>query len=144
MTNAEWIQVFRRIPEAEHTKLVIVMITGLELYLDAFFRFEDSFAIVRGRLAGSTDESRAFFLPYNQILCLRLDRIVKMEELSNFFLNDPGLPQRKSGVLETPLIPPSERPTPTVPADPAAASKLLLERIRAVRATSAKFPTQSG
>ena len=134
MTNAEWVVLLRRIPEAEHSKLAFVLQTGAEAFVDALLRFDDSFVVFRGRIAGSTDELRGFFLPYDQILCLRLDRIVRVEELHEFFPNTLESNSRKSGSLETPLIPPSERPTPTVAPDPAVASKLLLERIRAVRA----------
>jgi len=144
MTNADWVYLLRRIPEHEHTKLVFVMRSGAELCVEILFRFEESYAVMRGRFAGSTDELRGFFVPYDQILCLRLDRMVRGEEMHDFFANEPLPAGRKSGSLETPMVPPSERPTPTVPAEPAAASKLLLERIRAVRASSAKFPSQSG
>jgi hypothetical protein len=144
MTNADWVQLLRRIPEHEHTKMVFVLRTGTELCVEALFRIDESFAVVRGRFAGVIDELRGYFVPYDQILCLRLERVVKAEEMHEFFANEPVPAGRKSGSLETPLVPPSERPTPTVPADPAAASKLLLERIRAVRASSAKFPSQSG
>jgi len=144
MTNADWVQLLHRIPEHEHAKMVFVMRTATELCVEVVFRIEEAYAVVRGRFAGSTDELRGFFVPYDQILCLRLDRMVRGEEMHEFFANEPVPAGRKSGSLETPMVPPSERPTPTVPADPAAASKLLLERIRAVRASSAKFPSHSG
>jgi hypothetical protein len=144
MTNADWTHLLRRIPECEHSKLVFVLRNGTEMCVEIVFRFEEAYAVVRGRFAGSTDELRGFFVPYDQILCLRLDRAVRAEDMQEIFANDPIPAGRKSGSLEMPLVPPSERPTPTVPADPAAASKLLLERIRAVRASSAKFPSHSG
>jgi len=144
MTNADWVLLFRRIPETDHGRVVITLITGVDVYIDAFYRFEEGFVVLRGRFGGSTDEGRGFFVPYDEILCVRIDRVVKEEELQEYFPEAPAA-ARKSGSLETPLVPPSERPTPTVPTDPAAASKLLLERIRAVRASSAsKFPTHHG
>lgn len=144
MTNADWVLLFRRIPETDHARVVITLITGVDLYIDAFYRLEEGFVVLKGRFGGSTDEGRGFFVPYTEILCVRIDRVVKEEEIQEYFPESPTL-ARKSGSLETPIIPPSERPTPTVPTDPAAASKLLLERIRAVRATSAtKFPTHQG
>jgi len=144
MTNADWVLLFRRIPETDHSRVVITLITGVDLYIDAFYRLEDGFVVLKGRFGGSTDEGRGFFVPYDEILCIRIDRVVKEEEIQEYFPESPTA-ARKSGSLETPIIPPSERPTPTVPTDPAAASKLLLERIRAVRATSAtKFPTHQG
>lgn len=141
MTDVDWVHLVRRIPETDHAKVVITLITGVDVYIDAFYRFEDTYIVLKGRFAGSTDEGRGFFLPYHQILCFRIDRVVKAEEIQEYFPEAPTA-TRKSGSLETPLVPPSERPTPTVPTDPAAASKLLLERIRAVRATSqTKFPS---
>lgn len=134
MIAAEWIDMLRLIPEVEHVKLVIVLRNGTELCVDTIIRYEDSFLVLRGRQGGNTDESRGFFVPYDQMLCLRLDRIVKVEEIEEFF----GPPTASlSPVPETPVVPVSNQPTPTVPTDPAIASRLLLERIRAVRANSA-------
>ena len=97
MTNVDWIQLFRRIPEAEHGKLAIVLNTGAEVYVDAPFRYEDAFLVLRGRLAGSTDESRGFVIPYSQILCLRIERVVKVEELQEIFPTDPNWPGARAG-----------------------------------------------
>jgi hypothetical protein len=134
MTSAEWIDMLRLIPEAEHGKLVIVLRNGTELCVDTLVRFDDSFLVLRGRQGGNTDEARGFFVPYTQMLCLRLDRIVKVEELEEFFgpstTSMTPLPTRGDTQIQ------SNTPTPTVPTDPAVASRLLLERIRAVRASS--------
>lgn len=134
MTSAEWIDMLQLIPEAEHGKLVIVLRNGTELCVDTIIRYEDCFLVLRGRQGGTVEEARGFFVPYTQMLCLRLDRIVKVEEIEEFF----GPPTASlTPIPESPVVPVSNQPTPTVPTDPAVASRLLLERIRAVRANSA-------
>jgi hypothetical protein len=135
MTSDVWIDMLRLLPEVEHGKLVIVLRNGTELCVDTIIRFEEQFLVLRGRQGGTVEEARAFFVPYDQMLCLRLDRIVKVEEIQEFF--GPSESTLTPAARETPLVPPSNQPTPTVPTDPAVASRLLLERIRAVRATSA-------
>jgi hypothetical protein len=133
MTSAEWIDMYRIIPEAEHVKLIIVLRNGMELCIDTIIRYEDHFLILRGRQGGTIEEARGFFVPYDQMLCLRLDRVVKVEEIEQFF--GPPTDSMTPVPGDTPLDL-SNTPTPTVPTDPAAASRLLLERIRAVRASS--------
>jgi hypothetical protein len=133
MTAAEWIDMLRLIPDPEHGKLVIVLLNGTELCIDTIIRYEDAFLVLRGRQGGTIEEARGFFVPYDQMLCLRLDRIVKVEEIEEFF----GPPTDTIPARETPVLPASHMPTPSVPTDPAVASRLLLERIRAVRASSA-------
>jgi hypothetical protein len=131
MTGQEWIEMFLLIPDTE-LKLVIVLQNGTELCVDTLVRFEPSFLVVRGRAGGSIDESRGFFVPYDQMTCLRLDRVLTLEDLETMF----GLPDEVPAKLtETPVVT-SANPTPTAPTDPAAASRLLLERIRSVRATA--------
>lgn len=130
MTAAEWIDMFRLIPETEQ-KLVIVLQNGTEVCVDTLVRFDTSFLIVRGRAGGSIDESRGFFIPYSQMACLRLDRVLSLNDLESLFGQAVEVPEK---IAETVVS--SAQPTPTAPTDPAAASRLLLERIRVVRATA--------
>lgn len=136
MTSDEWIYTLRQIPEAEHGKLVLVLQNGMEICVDLMFRFEDTFLIMRGRQGGSIDEGRAFVVPYDQLLCLRLDRNVRLEDLESMFGTESKQKPRLAPI-ETAIVPRSEQPTPIAPTDPAGVSRLLLERIKAVRASSA-------
>jgi hypothetical protein len=103
---------------------------GSEICVDTVFRFEPTFAVIRGRAGGSIDEARGFFVPYDQMLYLKLDRVIRLEELEAMF--GPSTPVKTTA---TPVMT-SAQPTPIAPTDPAVASRLLLERIRAVRATA--------
>ena len=136
MTAEDWIDMLRLIPEAEHGKLVIVLRNSTELCVDTLIRYEPNFLVMRGRQGGTVEEARAFFVPYHQMLCLRLDRICKVEEVQEFF-GTPSEALAPTPSREAAIIPASNMPTPTVPADPAVASRLLLERIRQMRANSA-------
>ena len=69
------------------------------------------------------------------MLCLRLDRIVKVEEIQEFFGPRPR-PWHPVPAREMPIVPASDMATQMVPTDPAVASRLLLERIRQMRATA--------
>ena len=130
MASAEWIDMFQLIPEEEQ-KLVIVLQNGSEICVDTVVRYESSFVVLRGRAGGSIDESRGFFVPYGQMTCLRLDWEFRLEDLKSMFGTD-------ADSVKTTDIPVtrSEKPTPVAPTDPATASRLLLERIRATRANS--------
>ena len=136
MTSVEWIDTLRHIPEVEHGKLVIVLKNGTELCIDTIVRYEPQFLVIRGRQGGTIEEARGFIVPYGQFLCLRLDRTFKAEELNGFFGNETVADAPPAARLSG-MFPRTATPTPTVPTDPAVASKLLMQRIRAVRASSA-------
>jgi hypothetical protein len=136
MTAEDWIDVLRLVPEAEHGKLVIVLQNGTELCVDTIVRYEPRFIVLRGRQGGTIEEARGFFVPYDQMLCLRLDRIIKVEEIQEFF-GTPSETLMPTPSREAPIVPPANITTANVPTDPAVASRLLLERIRQMRANSA-------
>ncbi len=133
MTNQEWIDMFRVIPTEQHNQMVLVLQNGSEIAIDTLFRFEPNFLVLRGRVAGSTDEGRGFFIPYNQMLYYRIERVIKLEELESIFSN-PSAPDKS--------ITPAPNPV-SITSSPAAAAitelnstrSTLLERIRAARAT---------
>jgi hypothetical protein len=133
MTNLEWMEVFRGIPEAEHNKLVIVLQNGAEVTIDTLFRFETTFMLIRGRLGGTIEEARAFFVPYDQMLYVRLERIVKLEELDSLVSSSTPIAQATA-----PSATPVQAPvTPASSSSLAAgASRKLIDKIRANRANA--------
>src|SRR5262245_57782428 len=136
MTNEEWIDMLRVIPPEQQNELVLVLRNLSEISVDAFFRFEPTFLVLRGRVAGTIEEGRAFFVPYDQMVYVRIERVVNLSELQDLF---DGLPSRCAAP-----VPDAQAPTPgdAAPAPPAPAAAepvtshtALLERIRAARAT---------
>jgi hypothetical protein len=138
MLNEEWIEMFRVLPPEIHNQIVVVLQNGSELSIDTFFRFEPKFLVARGRVAGTTDENRAFFVPYNQMLYYRIERIMKLEELEEIFLNRSETPP-ETELMPVPAVAAVAAITNGVASavDPTATRNALLERIRAARAGQA-------
>ena len=138
MSNEEWVVMLQLIPTAQHNQLVLVLKSGTELSVDLIFRYEPTFLVMRGRVSGNVDEGRAFFIPYDQMLYLRLERIVKLEELAALFgetlaarvspLDASAEPAASATIVQ---------PTAGPAVDPATiARNALLDRIRAARAST--------
>jgi len=145
MLSNEWVGMLRLVPDAERTKLIIVLVNGTELCVDTIVRYEDAFVVMRGRVGGQVEDARGFFVPYDQMLYLRLDRIMRVDELEAFFTNP--IPEQATATLDkVGVAPASDVPAQPVPTDPATASRLLVERIRAARANAAanRFPSSMG
>ena len=141
MQNQEWIEMFRVLPSEMHNQIVLVLQNGSEVSIDTFFRFEPSFLVARGRVAGTLDEARAFFVPYQQMLYYRIERIMRLEEMEKIFDGRTQFPP-VAEVAEAPAaLPVVGTPGPVAPGvpplDPGATRNALLERIRAARATQA-------
>jgi hypothetical protein len=100
MQNHDWIELFRRIPEAQHNILVLTTHSGVDLSIEMIIRTELTFLVFRGRVCGQTDDGRVFFLPYHQIDFLQLNRTVKEAEIREFFGETADAP--KSVVLAAP------------------------------------------
>jgi len=134
MTNQEWIDMLRVIPEEDQNTLMLVLNNGSEVSVDTFYRFEPNFLIMRGRVAGSTDEGRGFFIPYDQMVYLRIERVIKVEDLRNLMGGAVSnhAPDRPPIVVPEQVVP---LPNLPVAGDPSATRNALLDRIRAARAT---------
>lgn len=137
MLNEEWIEMFRVLPPEIHNQIVVVLQNGSELSIDTFFRFEPKFLVARGRVAGTTDENRAFFIPYNQMLYYRIERIMKLEELEEIFLNRTEAAPETESVPAVASIAAITTNGVSSAVDPTSTRNALLERIRAARAGQA-------
>ncbi len=149
MRREECVELFKRIPESSHAQINLVLRNQAVLAVDTVARFEPHYIVFRGREGGSTDEGRAFFVPYEEIAYLRLERVVRMSELKAMY-GESGFVDAEDRLTAdekkpTTEVTPSTVATPTplpstavVPQDPASIAKHnLLERIRATRANAA-------
>ena len=139
MTNQEWIDMLRVIPEEDQNALVLVLQNGCEISVDTLFRFEPNFLILRGRVGGTTYEGRAFFVPFDQMLYFRIERVTVLAELREMVSASPGLaaayvPETAALASAVPEPPPVAPSAPSV-TDATANRNALLDRIRAARAT---------
>jgi hypothetical protein len=158
MRREECVDLFKRIPEEMHPQVNFVLRNQFVVTVESIARFEPAFVVFRGREGGTSDDGRAFFIPYEEICYIRIEREVRMGELKKMYgetgyidsedrletVKKPSAsdtPAPKSA-LELPTPQPTPTPVPVTSSDPASIAKQnLLDRIRAARAnagTSAK------
>ncbi|MCS7020659.1 MAG: hypothetical protein NZ703_10580 [Gemmataceae bacterium] len=141
MRREDCLDIFQRLPEALHNSVNLVLRNQFVIAVDMVARFEPHYLVLRGREGGSTDEGRGFFIPYDEIAYIRIERTVKVGELKRYYgetgyidkeeLAEAG-PQQTS---ERQVAAPAGAGSVVVAEDPAAiARQNLLERIRATRA----------
>ena len=144
MTNLEWIEMLRVVPDDDQNAMVIVLQNGAEITVDTLFRFEPNFLVMRGRVGGTTDEGRAFFIPYDQMLYCRIERVTNIAEIRDFM---QGKSKAVVPVVTEPVINVGPAPivlAPVPPVTDATASRnALLDRIRAARVTQAASRRQA-
>jgi hypothetical protein len=89
MQNSDWIDVIRLIPTDQHNLLVLTTQTGVDLNIDTILRTEPTYIVFRGRALGQTDDGRVFFLPYQHIDYLQINRQVKEAEIHALYGDGP-------------------------------------------------------
>lgn len=148
MRKEDCVEMFQRIPEEMHPQVNLALRNGFVLSVETVARFEPAYLVCRGREGGTSDDGRAFFVPYEEITFIRLERVVRIGELKRMY-GEAGFldaEDRLSGeaVVAEPAkpTPAGTRPPPPTPgpltADPASIAKQnLLDRIRAARANVA-------
>ena len=146
MRREECVDLFKRVPEAYHPQMNLVLRNQFVLSVDAVARFEPLYLVFRGREGGTTDEGRAFFVPYEEISFVRLERVVRFGELKQMYGESGYIdaedrlsqPDPKAVSAISPLLDPLLPPATPAPMDPAGIAKQnLLDRIRATRASVA-------
>jgi hypothetical protein len=127
MQSEVWKSLLGRIPVELHNILMVKTSAGTEINIQDVLRVEPNFVVLRGRLAGSTDMGKIFFLPYN-----RLDHIGFQKPVSDtqiYALLDgtaasPAPTTDAATASSIPLPPPQgcqepARPTPSPGSEPA-------------------------
>ena len=142
MRRDDLCDILDKMPPNDLTKTVLLLRFGTAITLDSVLRKEKEYLVARGREAGTNDDARAFFVPYDDVLCLKLDRTVKASEVQRMY----GETADDEADLNAPQAAAAEKadltatPAPAAPMDPAAIAKQnLLARIRAAR-TGSKLP----
>jgi hypothetical protein len=141
MQNPSWAELLRRVPARYHNILVL-MTASAELAIQDLIRMEAEYLVVRGRVSGTTDTGRIFFVPYDQIVYVGLSKPVKEEEIYGMYGEKPPEAKARPAEEEVPTPEPTEQTeakpdaeTTTVAPHPTPHRGInrleLLERIRA-------------
>jgi hypothetical protein len=106
MHSRAWINLLRRIPPEKQDILSLVTSAGTEISIQNIFRTEDDYLVLRGRLAGTTDAGRVFFIPYDQINYLGFQQEVREVEVHALY----GDPSTAPTVQAEPAPPVTQEP----------------------------------
>jgi hypothetical protein len=157
MRREDCVEMFQRIPASSHDQVNVVMQNRSVIAVDVVARFEPTYVILRGREGGSTDEGRGFFIPYEEISYLRIERPVRLGELKRMYGEETGvdaedrlvaeaeaLDAAEAAEAEVPVLP-AQAPAPVLAQDPASIAKQnLLDRIRQARAAAGSVTGKLG
>jgi hypothetical protein len=144
MRGCAWAALLRCIPPEHHNILMLVTRCGTEIALQNILRLDEEVLAIRGRLAGSQDSGRLYFVPLDNIDYFGFNRMVKDEEYTAMFGNyqpPAQAPQQQPQVVQPPPVQdaptepaPSESsltPSPSMPIKATLAIKsAILERFR--------------
>jgi hypothetical protein len=149
MRREDLMEMFKKIPEVMHPQVNLVLGNRFVLTVESIARYEPTYLVFRGREGGTSDEGRAFFVPYEEISYIRIEREVRMGEIKKMFGetgyidSEDRLNMAEEAAKEAAPTGPSNQtpppaPTPIVASDPGFIAKQnLLDRIRATRANAA-------
>ncbi len=111
MDSRAWVELLERIPSAQHDNLMLVTVGGTEISIQGILQMQGESLVLRGRLSGSTDTGRVFFVPYRQIDYMGLIKALPEADVLTLL----GLPVPDGVVPAAPPAMETPPPTPSVP-----------------------------
>lgn len=121
MDRADWVKLLQRIPPEQHDNLLLMTRSGQDVTVQMFARLEEHYAVIRGRMAGTSDADRMFFIPYDQIVYLQFVRPVLDDVVVQMFGQQQqmmmGMQQMAPRPAPAEAPPPETAPAPA-PAEP--------------------------
>ncbi len=139
MHDSAWMKLLRHIPASEHSKLMLVTTCGTEITIQCVLRIDPECLALRGRLAGSTDAGRVFFVPYANIDYFGFQQPVKEAEFHEMFGNLEELSggtSPESAAASEPVAPSKQPGDATASRGPTVIKSTVLEKFRARSATN--------
>ena len=134
MHTIAWVKLLRHIPEGEQSKLMLVTISGTEIAIQCFLRIDPECLAIKGRLAGSQDAGRVYFIPYAHIDYFGFNYSIKESEFHEIFgnLDLSSLPESSA---QEPFVEPepplaAESQVASAPRNPSSIKSSVLEKFR--------------
>lgn len=81
MTISSWLQLLPKLPQSWKETLVVKTVNGTELSVQAIIRVDESFLVVRGRVAGTTEQGQVYFVPIEKLETLCIQKPPKDDEM---------------------------------------------------------------
>src|SRR5262245_35640078 len=103
MQCGTWIELLQRMSPEQHAQLVITTTNGTEIYVQSLFRIEPEFLAMRGRMGGSSDMGKTYFIPLDQIHYLGFREDLKEAAVQAIFADTNGTGNRIKASAPTPM-----------------------------------------
>ncbi|HEV8062762.1 MAG TPA: hypothetical protein VGP68_22975 [Gemmataceae bacterium] len=140
MQSAAWKAIFNRVPREHHEIMMVVTSIGIEINVKSIQLLEPDYVVIRGRLGGTTDAGRLFFVPYDQINYITFNKEIREQQVAEMLGVDAPPPRApipegdavKAAAEAAAEVEKEAAPTPTEPAkgETQPGKMALLERIR--------------
>src|SRR5688500_11986339 len=85
MQNHAWVALLRHIPPDQHSQYMLVTTSGTDITVQSFLRIEQECVVLKGRLAGTQETGRIFFIPYDHIDYFGTQQPVKDTDFNEVF-----------------------------------------------------------
>jgi hypothetical protein len=85
MQAQDWRELLQLVPRKYHDIIVLLTEGGAEVAVQEVVRMDGPYLVVRGRVSGTTDTDRAFFVPYDSLSFVRFQRTVPDTVLYGFY-----------------------------------------------------------
>ena len=99
MRREDCVDLFAKIPASYHPQINLILRGQGMITVDVVVRFEQGYVVLRGREQGSTDEGRAFFVPYDEIAYFRIERVMKLGEMKAMY-GETGFVDAEDALLQ--------------------------------------------
>jgi hypothetical protein len=121
MESTGWRDLVVRLPAKQHNRLMVMTSGGTEILIQEISRIQPEYLVIKGRVSGTSDAGRLYFVPFDQISFVGLSKMVMDEEIEEIF-GGPA-PQLVAAPAPVPAAPavavavetPTEEPTEEIP-----------------------------
>jgi hypothetical protein len=110
MDNLAWVAILQTIPADKLNQFTVVITGNTEITLQSVLRLDREFAVLKGRLSGSQDAGRVFFVPYGHMINLGTLYPIKDEEYEAIFGNLLIPDNAPAPLLAAPVLAPTPEP----------------------------------
>jgi hypothetical protein len=139
MQSLAWVALLRHIPIEQQSRFMLVTSHGAEIAIQSLVIIESECVVIKGRLSGTQDTGRIFFVPYANIDYFGFQQAVKDTEFTDLFggLSMPPPPAHATPAAAQPTSngespePPPERPSKPDSGPRPSIRSVVLERFRA-------------
>jgi len=85
MIESTWANLLANMPGEWRDTLVVKTMTGTEISVQSIVRIDSNLLVIRGRVAGTTDQGQLYFVPLERLETVCIQRPPKEDEVQKKF-----------------------------------------------------------